>query len=181
MSARSLAGDVPEGRPEHDFYPTPPVMTEKLTDVEMFFGHIWEPACGDGAMGRVFDKFQYKVTGTDIEPRGYGTYGNFLETEKSLGENIVTNPPFKLLNQFIVKALSFQPSKLCLLAKIQALATQERSHVLEQTHLTRVHVFRARYTMWRNGVVSTENGGTIEYCWLVWEKGYTGKPVVDWI
>lgn len=185
-TARTLAGDLPEGRPEHDFYPTPAPMTKALLEVEKFDGQIWEPACGDGAMSRVLGEYGYEVVESDIEPRGVGMCFDFLtpvppESKLFWSGNIVTNPPFKLLNKFILTALAYDPRKLALLTKIQALATQERSHILEDTHLARVHVFRARYTMWRNGIVSTNNGGTMEYCWLVWERGYTGKPTIDWI
>ena len=53
--AQSLVG-TSEGRPEHDFYHTPPEATEALLKVEKFVGEIWEPACGDGSMSLVFLK-----------------------------------------------------------------------------------------------------------------------------
>ena len=31
------------------------------------------------------------------------------------------------------------------------------------------------------GVEKPKNSGTIAYAWYVWEKGYTGKPQIDWL
>jgi len=179
--AHSLVGYKPEGRPENDFYPTPTPMTEALLSVEKFNGGIWECACGDGAMGRVFEKVGYEVIGTDIVPRGYGTQQDFLWFGNLLAPNIATNPPFDLMNEFIEKATSMQPEKIAFLAKLAVLETKERSFILERTKLTRVWIFRARQSIWRNGIIETNNGGMIAFCWLVWERGYTGKPEIGWI
>lgn len=179
--AHSLVGFNNEDRPVNDFYPTPPPMTEALLRVESFKGDIWEPACGDGAMAKVFEAHGYSVKGTDIESRGYGVVLDFFMSADLLAPNIVTNPPFKLLNEFIERCAAFQPEKFALLAKLQAIETIDRTYLLEQTGLTRVWVFRARQTIWRNGIAATKNGGMIAFCWLVWERGYKGAPHLGWV
>lgn len=179
--AHSLVGFRPDGRPDNDFYPTPPPMTEALLSVEKFNGSIWECACGNGAMGKVFEAHGYDVIGTDTEPRDYGRVLDFFMCADLLAPNIVTNPPFALLNPWIERAAMFQPKKIALLAKLQALETQDRSYILEETKLTRVWIFRARQTIWREGKAQTKNGGMIPFCWLVWERGYTGRPEIGWI
>lgn len=178
--AHSLVGYHPEERPEDDFYPTPPKTTEALFKVEKFDGGFWEPACGDGAMARVIAKQGYPVIGTDIFPRDYGRCLDFLASADLLAPNIITNPPFKLLNQFIEHAHSLNPSKFALLSKLQALEGQERTPILERTGLTRVWVFRARQSLYRNGK-KMKNGGMIAFAWLVWERGFQGKPELGWI
>lgn len=179
--AHSLVGFRPEDRPDNDFYPTPVPTTEALLNVESFDGGIWECACGDGAMANVMERYGYDVYGSDIEPRGYGRCLDFFAAADLMAPNIVTNPPFSLFNEFIVKAHSFQPKKIALLAKLQALETIERSYILEETNLTRVWIFRARQTIWRNGHAATNNKGMIAFCWLVWERGYQGKPEIGWL
>jgi hypothetical protein len=180
--AHSLVGFNPEDRPTYDFYPTPPPMTEALLKVETFSGDIWESACGDGAMAKVFEARGHKVIGTDIEPRGYGTQLDFFMCAEALAPNIVTNPPYNLLNEFIERAAMFQVEKVAILAKLNALETQDRSYILERTKLTRVWVFRARHSIYRGGIIpEKDNGGMIAFCWLVWERGYTGKPVIGWV
>lgn len=179
--AQSLVGFRSEGRPENDFYPTPPPMTEALLSVEKFSKDVWEPACGDGAMARVLENHGYTVVGTDVEPRGYGSVLDFFLSGYTLAPNIITNPPYRLLNDFIERAVVFQPEKIALLCKLNALETIERSKILERTKLTRVWVFRARQNIYRNGIVESDNGGMIAFCWLVWECGYQGKPEIGWI
>jgi hypothetical protein len=179
--AQSLVGFSSEGRPENDFYPTPPPMTEALLKVETFTGDIWEPACGDGAMAKVFEAHGHNVKGTDIEPRGYGAYLDFFMCADLLAPNVVTNPPFYLLNDWIERTAMFQPEKWALLCKLNALETQDRSYILERTKLTRVWVFRARHSIFRNGIQESGNGGMIAFSWLVWERGYQGKPEIGWI
>lgn len=156
-------------------------MTQALLSVEKFNGDIWEPACGDGAMAKVLESEGYTVIGTDVEPRGYGTTLDFFMSFSLLANNIVTNPPYRLLNDFIERAATLQPEKIALLTKLNALETIERSRILERTKLTRVWVFRARQNIYRNGIVESDNGGMIAFCWLVWEHGYTGKPMIGWI
>lgn len=181
--AHSLVGFNPEDRPTYDFYPTPPPMTESLLKVESFSGGIWEPACGDGAMAKILEAHGYNVISTDIEPRNYGSQLDFFFAPSLLAPNIITNPPYNLLNEFIERSVLFRPEKIALLSKLNALETIDRSYILERTHLTRVWVFRARHSIWRNGIApeGKDPGGMIAFCWLVWERGYTGKPVVGWV
>ena len=62
--------------------------------------NVWEPACGDGSMVKVLEKYFDRVVATDIQ---YGT--DFLTAEMPDGiEWIITNPPFSLAEQFIRKA-----------------------------------------------------------------------------
>src|SRR3990172_10168829 len=89
--AHSLVGYRPEGRPENDWYPTPPPATKALLRVEKFEGPIWECACGDGSMSIVLQAGGYETVDTDIEPRGFGTQQDFLFFGDLLAPNIVTN------------------------------------------------------------------------------------------
>lgn len=180
--AQSIVGTNNDGgRPDNDFYPTPPATTRALFRVESFVGSIWECASGDGAMSNVIAEFGHDVISTDLEPRNFGTQLDFLSSTELLAPNIVSNPPFKLFNEFIEKSFSLNPDKFALLGKLQALETQERTYLLERTGLTRAWIFRARQTLWRNGVKATKNGGMIAFTWLVWERGYTGKPTLGWV
>ena len=55
MIAQSIVGDRREGRPEDDFYPTPPNAVYALLGAERFCGVVWEPACGDGAISKILN------------------------------------------------------------------------------------------------------------------------------
>jgi hypothetical protein len=178
--AHSLVGFNPKNRPENDFYPTPPRGTKALLSVEKFEGAIWECACGNGAMSKVLELDGYDVISTDLEPRGYGTQLDFLYSDKLLAPNIVTNPPFKLSQQFAMRALSLGCNKLALLNKIQFLESVDRANWLETSPLKNVWVFKLRLSMTREGEVM-KNSGMMTFAWFVWERGYTGRPMIGWV
>ena len=82
-------------RAEHDYYATEPKAVEELMKVEKFNGSIWENCCGEGHLSESMIKAGYDVVSTDLVDRGYGE-GNidFFKCNKSLADNIVTNPPY---------------------------------------------------------------------------------------
>lgn len=177
-----MVGDDGDGlRHADDYYPTPPAGTHALLMVEQFDGDIWEPACGDGAISRVLEKWGYKVHSSDLVDRGFGTPRvDFLMERKSLAPNIITNPPFKLAVPFIRKALELTTKKVAMLLRINALEGLERRRLFETTPLARVYVFSKRLTFERGGL-ATHGGGMLAFAWFVWEHGHTGKPTLGWI
>lgn len=64
--AQSLVG-TSAGRPDDDFYRTPPEATHALLDRERFDGIIWEPACGDGANGLDFPSLNVDIKVTSVK------------------------------------------------------------------------------------------------------------------
>jgi len=179
--AQSIIGSNNDGgRPENDFYPTPPEGTLGLLKFESFIGNIWEPACGDGSMSKVLESAGYSITSTDLEPRGYGTQGDFFFFGSLLAPNVVTNPPFRLAQEFADRALALGCEKLALLCKLAFLETKGRGLWLPTTPLKSVYVFSERLSMSRNGE-ELQNGGMIAFAWFVWERGYQGKPMIGWI
>lgn len=167
-------------RPTLDFYPTPKRGTFALMDVEYFHGGIWECACGDGMMSRVLEE-KYQVISTDLEPRGYGSQLDFLNSQDLLSPNIVTNPPFIMAQEFAEHALGLGCNKLALLCKLAFLEGVSRSAWLETTPLKVVHVFKRRLKFTRNGDENIKGGGMIAFAWFVWEREYSDKPSINWI
>mgnify|MGYP000844054574 FL=1 len=178
--AHSLVGSNPEGRPENDFYPTPRIGTTRLMDIEKFTGDIWEPACGDGAMSKVLEEYGHKVFSSDLEPRDYGFQLNFLDSTKLLAPNIITNPPFKIMQEFAEHALGLGCNKLALLGKLAFLEGQDRVKWLKTSPLKYTYVFIFRLSLYRNGI-KMRNSGMIAFAWYVWERGHVGEPIIRWI
>jgi hypothetical protein len=179
--AQSIVGTNNDGgRPENDFYPTPPEGTIALLKVEKFYSDIWEPACGDGAMSKVLIDNNYNVVSTDIEPHGYGSSLDFLASKILLAENVVTNPPFRIAQEFAEHALDLGCDKLALLCKLCFLEGKSRATWLEKSPLKSVYVFKSRLTLYRDGV-KMENGGMIAFAWFVWKRDYVGLPTIGWI
>lgn len=169
-------------RERDDFYPTPPEATRALLSVEIFDGAVWEPACGDGAISRELEAAGYEVVSSDLIARGYGESAiDFLMEWQPRAPNIVTNPPFKHCAEFMRHAASLASGKVAMIMRLAALEGAERREIYESTPLARVWVFSRRLTMHRSGKPVSENGGMVAFAWFVWERGYTGRPVVGWL
>lgn len=95
-----------------DFYPTPPWATFALIENEQFEGDIWECACGDRAMSEILKETEVRVESSDLYDRGYGERGHdFLKTKRR-ATNIITNPPFHELEDFVGNALEGASEKV---------------------------------------------------------------------
>ena len=190
LNGSSLAGGTPmRGRVENDYYATPPESTQALLNVLELNGSTLEPACGEGHISEVL-KSNYpnsEVVSTDLIDRGYGSGGiNFLEhTYDRTFTNVITNPPFKHMREFVEKSLEISTDKVIMFGKIQFLEGQRRKEFLENSPLKYVYVFSERQNPMRNGSPVDENGkkwsSTMCFAWYVWEKGYEGEPIVRWL
>ena len=177
------------GRVENDYYATPPESTQALLNVLELNGSILEPACGEGHISEVL-KSNYpnsEIVSADLVDRGYGSGGiNFLEhTYDRNFTNVITNPPFKYMREFVEKSLEISTDKVIMFGKIQFLEGQRRKDFLENSPLKYVYVFSERQNPMRNGSPVDENGNkwssTMCFAWYVWEKSYQGEPVVRWL
>jgi len=171
-----------------DFYPTPAWATYALLDNEFFEGLTHEPACGNGAISDVLLKqANLEVISYDLHDRGYGLAGNDFTlyphipwTEKP--NNIITNPPFTLAENFVEAGLSVVKSKLALLLRLAFLEGADRQrNIFAQRPPTRVWVFSQRITFYpARHQGSKENGGTTAYAWFVWDKANIGSTELKW-
>lgn len=170
-------------REKDDFYPTPPEATAALLGVERFDGPIWEPACGDGAMARVLEQAGHRVLATDLVCRGYGTPRvDFLQEWRLLAPNVVTNPPFKMADEFARHAWALGARKLVLLARLNWLAGKKRQAMFRETGLSRVWVHSARLTMHRSGEAPEKpTGSMIDFAWFVWDRDAGPTRTFDWL
>jgi hypothetical protein len=170
-----------------DFYPTPAWATHALMLNEKFEGLIWEPACGDGAMSKVIKKYNENVLSTDLNNQGYGTYGyNFIdlpdEFKDDRSDNIITNPPYNIANDFVKKALEVADKKVAMLLRLAYLEGQERYDTLYSVQPpTRVWVFSERITFYKKGATK-KGSGTTAYGWFVWDRqDSSSKTELRWL
>tara|TARA_R100000656_G_C3904779_1_gene119564 strand:+ start:61 stop:657 length:597 start_codon:yes stop_codon:yes gene_type:complete len=178
-----LAGhDLNLTREKDDFYPTPPMATERLLEVEKFDGNIWECACGDGAISKVLEQHNYKVYSTDLIDRNYGQSDVDFLLENQQCDNIITNPPFKLSLPFVYKAIELTKRKVAFLCRITFLEGVARQKMFHETPLENVYIFSRRITFTNpNNGNKTHGGGMLAFAWFVWNKEYTEKPKLNWI
>jgi hypothetical protein len=167
-----------------DAYQTPPCAVEALLRVEQLPHTIWEPACGRGSIVRVLRDHGHAVIASDITDYGdlqLDFQADFLgESCAPAGvEAIATNPPFKLAEEFVRRALELCPLVVMLL-RLAFLESERRTRILEGGALARVHVFRRRLPMMhRDSWTGPHASSSICFAWFVWNRNHVGPAVVD--
>lgn len=170
--ARSLRRD--------DFHETPEIATRYLLAAEDFSGPIWEPACGDGAISVVLEDAGHEVISTDLVQRSYGVgRTDFLMEWLPRAPNIITNPPFKLAEQFARQAVRLTTGKVALLCRLGWLEGRQRRRMFAELPFARLWVFSGRLPMMhRSGFVGETNSSAIAFAWFVFEHGHTGPATI---
>jgi hypothetical protein len=181
----TYAEPIKSVRPYGDFYETPEEATIALLEREKFEGNILEPACGRGAISQALKDYGYEVYSNDLVYRGYGMGSNvdFLTTNYTAVNNIITNPPFKLAKEFVLKALESTDKKVAMFLRLAFLESQSRKEMFQNTPLARVYVFSKRLTLYPGDMPKEERGGSgsIAFAWFLWDHEYNGEPVLRWI
>ena len=166
-----------------DFYETPYALTRLLLRREKLKGRILEPACGSGAIVDVLDEFGYNPCYYDLYNGPVELSYDFFDEDFQY-DTIITNPPFSKALEFIRKAKTIS-KKFIFLLPLSYLHGKERLDSVwadKKFPLKKVYVF-SRYPLLEDRV--REDGkhktGMMVYAWYVWEKGYWGKPKIEWL
>ena len=152
---RHRRGNAPPCRARISTCTNPAPVTRALLAAETFTGTTWECANGRGAISRVLRAAGYRVVATDIEDYGCADAQsgvNFLQQTAAPDgvTTIVTNPPFMHADAFVRQALKLVPRVVMLLRFLFAEGVG-RSDILDGGQLARVHVFRSRLQIHRDG------------------------------
>lgn len=169
-----------------DLYETPPAAVRALLSVETLPRVLWESACGPGAIVRELEAAGHEVVATDLVDYGWGHASRrdfLMERAAPDGvEAVITNPPFKLAEEFAQHALTLVPRVYLLLrlAFLEGLRWQERGLC---NGLTDVHVFAPRLPfMHRHGYDGPVNSNSgMPFAWFCWQRGYAGRPRLGWL
>ena len=188
LPKRNADGDGP------DFYPTPPDATRAfLRTYEEEIGEpivhrdecVWEPACGEGHMSKVLRDHTPYVLSTDKHDRGYGKVMDFMDAqnpdyraiEDKYIDLVMTNPPFNLAEEFIVRALCVSKERVAMLLRFQFLEGRGRlerlwNHRLATLYRPRhIFMYAKRVHMVMNRIPNRhDGGGSLTMAWFVWDK-----------
>jgi len=171
-------------RAREDYYATPAWAAEELLQREKFNGRGWECACGDGAISRVLERAGYQVRSSDIrtDDNIYGEKGVDFLKEWNKVDFIITNPPFKLAEKFCIHGLEClnENGKMAIFARLQFLEGQRRyKNLFSRFPPKKIYVFAERVNCLYEG--KEIESGLMAFAWFIWEKGYMGKPTIEWI
>lgn len=143
-------------------------------------------------MSEILETNGYKVRSSDIFDRGYKNTEiiDFLKVKKEdikndFSRDIITNPPYKYAKEFVEHALdiSMDSTKIAMFLKLTFLEGKARKKLFEKYPPKTVYVSSSRLQCVKNG--DFEKYGklstAVAYAWFIWEKGFTGDPIIKWI
>jgi hypothetical protein len=184
---------LPSGREraESDFYIEPRWIVESLLAAETFTGIVHDPCCGGGNIVGACLQHGIAATGSDLYDRGYGERRDAFSITEPF-DNLISNPPFKLIEQVVRYFLPLVRHKLVLLARLNILEGQERRVLFDESPPARVWVSSRRVSIPpgdlahpRDQFGATDplpaSGGSTAFAWVVWDKNCTGPPVLGWL
>lgn len=174
-----------------DFFPTPPWATRALCEhvlevMDFPTWTAWDPACGEGHMAKPLREYFTTVHTSDVHDYGIGAeLRDFLFP---LGDEpkvdwIVTNPPFRLAHEFIMRGLDLANMGVAVLVRVAFLEGVNRYKELFSRRPPRlIAQFCERVPMIKGRVDITATTATA-YCWLVWFSRMSGdrRPDFMWI
>lgn len=171
-----------------DDFPTPPwatraLMTHVIPPEPGSSETCLEPACGVGHMSKVLEEYFSLVESSDVRNYGYGAVGDFLSTEypDDAFDWVITNPPFRLAEAFVLKALPIARRGVAMLARTVFLESVGRyERLFRHQPPTSFAQFVERVPMVKGRL---DRGATTAtgYCWLVWRKNEALSTSVVWI
>jgi hypothetical protein len=168
-------------RATNDWYREPGWVVDALLNVESFHGLSHDPACGGGTIPKTMQARGFECSGSDIEDRGFGFTGlDFFKSSLSVG-NIVSNPPYNVLQEWVDHSLRCASHKVAVIARLAFLESSKRKSWFESRPLARVWVSSKRVSMPPGGTDIKASGGSIAYAWFVFEHGHAGRPELGFL
>ena len=144
----------------------------------------WEPACNRGHMAEPLRDYFSVVHTSDIHDYGYGDkVADFLfpiPFEFVAVDWVITNPPFRLAEQFIERAFKLSLEGVAVIVRTSFLESVGRhTRLFNQNPPSIIAQFAERVPMVKGRLTATGSTAT-SYCWLVWMMGEEGTRF-QWI
>ena len=169
-----------------DDFPTPPWATRALLEfvvgdpVALSFQTCLEPACGRGHMARTLQEYFRHVYASDIHSYGFGSLRDFLSTDDFLPANwdgdtppidwIITNPPFRLAEQFVHKAVTIAKKGVAFFERLVFAESISRyESIFRDNPPNVVAVFSERVPVVK-GRLDRKAASATCYAWFVWSS-----------
>ena len=190
-----------------DYFPTPPWATRALceflkTEWNLKDQNVWEPACGEGHMARPLAEYFREVLATDVhdysasfpeqhEVADFLIDWGLVDAELSI-DWVITNPPFRLADEFIRMALSHARIGCAMLVRTSFLEGHDRlfsdippAAILQFAE--RVGMFKgiirqagSKYVCPHTGQDKVASTAT-SYCWIIWLNSPVDFTRFSWI
>lgn len=169
-------------RQTDDYYATEPRAVRLLLEREQFWTFIFEPACGEGHLSKEMERLGHTVKSMDLIDRWYWEQGNFLLLRSLDPEyNIITNPPYKIADEFIRKWLELlsDGQKLALFLPIRYLEGKARKKLFEKYPPYKIHVSSSRIKCAMNWEFEKMTWSAVCYSRFVRIKGSNEPTILE--
>ena len=171
-----------------DDFPTPPWATRALleyviNDSNLKTSNCLEPACNRGHMSKVLCEYFREVISSDVEDYGYGDVKNLLDGsyKKNSFEWVITNPPFRLAEEFLNESFKIAREGVAILARTVFLESVGRYHrIFKENPPTYFAQFTERVPMIK-GKLDKKASTATGYAWFVWKFKEKKKSQLVWI
>ena len=172
-----------------DNFPTPPWATRALlehviADRGPFNGQTcFEPACGAGHMAKPLAEYFGEVRASDAFVYGFGTVSDYLAASIEAGsvDWVITNPPFRLAEQFIQRSLVVARKGVAILARTVFIESIGRyRNIFQINPPSRFAQFAERVPMVK-GRLDRKASTATGYAWLVWERDACTGSRLMWV
>lgn len=192
-------------RQKEDYYATPiEEVTNIMNTVKLPIDKdtiILEPCCGGGHMVEGIlnysSQFGSKIIATDIKERP----NTFIEEHRNKNvlydfnldylsddypydsaDYIIMNPPFKLIEPFVIRSLEIAQKGLLMFGRLQFLEGENRYNtILKNTPPKDVYVYVDRVACYKDGDFSIKPNSVQAYAWFYWEIGNITAPTVHFL
>ncbi|MGE3932374.1 MAG: SAM-dependent DNA methyltransferase [Rhodospirillaceae bacterium] len=165
-----------------DYFPTPPWATRALVahviGPDLVAGKsCLEPACGEGHMARPLGEFFASVAASDGYDYGGNRVADFLSGGFDPVDWVITNPPFRLAERFVLRGLGLARVGVAMLCRGSFLESERRHRALFAPHPLAVYApFVERVPMFK-GRLDPAGSTATAYAWFVWRQG--GDPFLS--
>jgi hypothetical protein len=134
-------------------------------------------------MAKVLSEYFGEVQASDVHDYGYGATHDYLKHPYQINgcDWVITNPPFRLAEDFVLKSLPLAQKGVAILARtvfLESVGRHERIFSCNPPSI--VAQFTERVPMVKGRLDKSASTAT-GYCWLVWEKTNVSAPQLVWI
>lgn len=174
-----------------DDFPTPPWATRALVehvipgrDRAASFS-VLEPACGRGHMSQALGEYFGTVTSSDIHNYGFSgaRLADFMKPRYTASsfDWVITNPPFRLAEDFVNRAMPIARKGVAMLVRTVFLESVGRyERIFSVSPPAVVAQFSERVPMVK-GRVDKKASTATGYAWVVWTQPRSEFPRLAWI
>lgn len=186
-----------------DYYSTPIQEVENILEtikLPLMNKTILEPCCGGLHMVKGINNYlqenniKANILARDIKDRGGEIISNnikieygddFFDDNYPINEQIdyiIMNPPYSVIEPFLIRALEIPSEGLLMLARLQVLEGKKRyENIFLNNPPSDVYVYIDRISCYKNGIITTNNNAQA-YAWFYWNlKDNSKETKLHWI